>query len=156
MEKFVGFFRSVTYLFFTVALFWSYAYMVGQVDYGLGTDNNPADLIDKDLYFYGSIAVFLFINLSLGWLIKSLKKVKSIDGGSGIRNRAFRLDLIVWFKGLAAVINLVLALILFFIGLMNISESRDAMTLNFYIYLGPTALVGWFVYLVVLLFKKRN
>lgn len=156
MEKFVGFFRSVTYLFFTIALFWSYAYMVGQVDYGLGTDTNPNDVIDKDIYFYGSIVIFLVINLSLSWFIKSLKKVKSVEGGTGIRNRSFRLDLIVWFKGLAAVLNLMMALVLFFLGLMNLSESRDAMTLNFYIYLGPVALGGWFLYLIVLLTKKRS
>lgn len=156
MEKFVGFFRSLTYLAFMGALLWSYAYMVGQVDYGLGTDTNPSDLIDKDVYFFSAIAVFLLINLILGWFIKSLKKIKSVEGRRGLQNRAFRLDIIVWVKGLAAVLNLMMGLVLFFVGLMNLTESRDAMTLDFYIYLGPLMLVVWIIYLVVLLLKKRS
>ena len=155
MEKFIGFCRSLTYLFFTVALLWSYAYMVGQVDYGLGTDTNPTDIIDKDYYFFFSILFFLIINLSISWFIKSLKKIKSAEGSRWIRNKSFRTDLITWFKGLAAVLNLILAIILFFIGLMNISESHDAMTLNFYIYLGPLLLIAWFIYLFVILTKTR-
>ena len=156
MEKFVGFCRSLTYLFFTGALLWSYAYMVGQVDYGLGTDTNPTDFIDKNYYFFASILAFLIVNLIIGWFVKLLKKVKSIEGGTGIKNRAFRLDIIVWFKGLAAVLNLMMALILFFIGLMNISESRDAMTLGFYVYIGPEILlVGWLIYLIVLITERE-
>lgn len=155
MEKFIGFFRSVTYLFFLGALLWSYAYMVGQVDYGLGLDGN-APLIDRNVYFFSAIAAFLFVNISVSWFLRTLKKIKSTEGGKGLRNYSLKQDLLVWFKGFGGIINLVLAMVMFFIGLMNLSESRDAFTLGFYVYLGPVVLVGWFGYLAVILGKTRS
>lgn len=137
-----------------VALLWSYAYMVGQVDYGLGIDGD-APLIDRNTYFFSAMIAFLFVNLSISWFLKSLKKIKTSAEGSGLRNQSFKKDLLVWFKGLSAMINLLLALFMFFIGLMNLSESREAFTLGFYIYLGPLLLLIWFVYLAIILAKSR-
>jgi len=155
MDKFVGFFRTVSYLFFLAALLWSYAYLVGQVDYGLGLEGS-APIIDRNTYFFSAILVFLFVNIIISWFIKSLKKVSSAKDGKGLRNYSLKRDLLVWFKGFGGIINLVLALIMFFIGLMNISESRSAFTLNFYVYLGPILLLIWMIYLVVILTKTRS
>jgi surface polysaccharide O-acyltransferase-like enzyme len=155
MDKFVGFFRTVSYLFFLAALLWSYAYLVGQVDYGLGLDGN-APIIDRNTYFFSAILIFLFVNIIISWFLKSLKKVSSTKDGIGLRNYSLKKDLLVWFKGFGGIINLVLALIMFFIGLMNISESRSAFTLNFYVYLGPILLLVWLIYLVVILTKTRT
>lgn len=154
MEKFIGFFRSVSYLFFLAALLWSYAYMVGQVDYGLGLEGE-APMIDRNVYFFSAIVIFLFVNLSITWFLKSLKKIKTSEEGKGLRNYSLKQDLLVWFKGFGGLVNLALSLMMFFVGLMNLSESRDAFTLNFYIYLGPMLLLAWFVYLAVLLTKNR-
>jgi len=155
MEKFIGFFRSVSYLFFLAALLWSYAYMVGQADYGLGIDGD-VPLIDRNVYFFAGLAIFLFANLSITWFLKSLKKIKATEEGKGLRNYSLKQDLLIWFKGFGGLVNLVLSLIMFFVGLMNLSESRDAFTLSFYVYLGPILLVAWFVYLAIILTKNRT
>lgn len=155
MDKFVGFFRSVTYLLFLAALLWSYAYMVGQVDYGLGLGYDEP-IMDKNTYFFSAVGVFLLVNLTISWCLKNLKKIKTSDSGSGLRNYGFKQDLLVWFKGLGGILNLVLSMIMFFIGLMNIAESRNAMTLGFYVYLGPILLVAWFIYLAIILSKSRT
>jgi len=154
MDKFVGFFRTVSYLFFLGALLWSYAYMVGQIDYGM--DLSGAPLIDKNTYFFAAVIIFLLVNIIISWFLKNLKKIKSSPDGRGLRNYSLKQDLLVWFKGFGGIVNLVLALIMFFIGLMNLAESQQAFTLGFYVYLGPILLIGWFIYLAVILSKSRT
>ena len=156
MDKFIGFFRTVSYLLFLAALLWSYAYMVGQVTYKFDVDGNPVYNIDRDLYFFGSIGVFIFVNAVCPVFIQTLKKIKTSEDGVGLRNRSLKLDLVTWAKGFAGVLNLFFAMVLFFLGLMNLAESEQSMTLGFYVYLGPTLIVAWFGYLAYLLGKRRN
>lgn len=155
MEKFVGFFRTVSFLLFTAALLWSYAYMVGQVTYSYDDLGNPIYSIDRNLYFYGAIAVFLFANVICNIFVQTLKKIKTSEIGKGLRNYSLKKDLVIWTKGFAGMLNLFFSLVLFFLGLMNLAESDQSMTLGFYVYLGPLLIVAWFVYLAYLLGKKR-
>ena len=155
MDKFIGFFRTVSFLLFTAALLWSYAYMVGQVTYRFDTEGNPIFAIDKEVYFYSAIAIFLFTNVVCVTFIQYLKKIKTSETGKGLRNRSLKLDLITWFKGFAGVLNLFFSLVLFYLGLTNIAESQQSITMGFYIYLGPILIIAWLVYLAVLLTKRR-
>lgn len=155
MDKFIGFFRTFSYLLFLAALLWSYAYMVGQVTYKFDTDGNPIYNIDRDLYFFGSIGVFIFVNAVCSFFIQTLKKIKTSDEGKGLRNRSLKKDLMVWTKGFAGLLNLFFSLVLFFLGLMNLAESEQSMTLGFYVYLGPILILIWFGYLGRILTKSR-
>ncbi len=156
MDKFIGFFRTVTYLLFTGALLWSYAYMTQQVTYRFDPNGSALEVVNKDTYFFGAIAVFLLANIVCSWFINVLKKLNTTEDGKGLRNRSLKHDLITWVKGFAGVLNLFFGLILFFLGLMNLAESRDAMALGFYVYLGPVLIVAWFFYLAYLLGKRRT
>lgn len=156
MDKFIGFFRTVSYLLFMAALLWSYAYMVGQVTYRFDTDGNSVYMIDRNLYFFSAVGVFILANVVCSVFINTLKKITTSDEGVGLRNRSLKLDLITWTKGFSVVLNLFFGLIMFFLGLMNLAESRQSPTLGFYVYLGPILIVGWFFYLAYLLGKKRN
>lgn len=156
MDKFVGFFRTVSYLMFLAALLWSYAYMVGQVTYRFDTDGNPVYNIDRNTYFFGALAVFIFANVVCSVFIKTLKRIKSSEDGDGLRNTSLQLDVVTWTKGFSGILNLFFSLVLFFLGLMNLAESGQSMTLGFYVYLGPVLIVSWFFYLAYLLGKKRN
>ncbi|NVJ45682.1 MAG: hypothetical protein HWE07_01100 [Cytophagia bacterium] len=156
MDKFIGFFRTVSYLLFMAALLWSYAYMVGQVTYRFDTDGNSVYMIDRNLYFFGAVGVFILANVVCSVFIQTLKKITTSEEGVGLRNRSLKLDLITWVKGFSAVLNLFFGLVMFFLGLMNLAESRQSATLGFYVYLGPILIVGWFFYLAYLLGKRRN
>lgn len=155
MDKFVGFFRTVSYLMFLAALLWSYAYMVGQVTYKFDAEGNPIYDIDRNVYFFGALTVFLFVNTVCSVFIQTLKKIKSSEEGVGLRNRSLKLDIVTWTKGFAGILNLFFSLVLFFLGLMNLAESGQSMTLGFYVYLGPILIIAWFFYLAHLLGKKR-
>lgn len=155
MDKFIGFFRTVSYLLFLGALLWSYAYMVGQITYRFDTDGNPLFMVDKNTYFFSAMLIFIFANAVCAVFIQTLKKIKTSEEGVGLRNRSLKLDLITWTKGFAGVLNLFFVLVMFFLGLMNLAESKQSMTLGFYVYLGPILIVGWFFYLAYLLGKRR-
>lgn len=156
MDKFIGFFRNVTILLFTIALIWSYAYMAGQVNYRFDPAGEALGTASKDTYFFGAIIIFLLTNVSCYWFIKTLKKIKTSDEGKGLRNKALKLDLIGWIKGFAGVLNLFFSLILVFLGLMNMSDQYNIQTLGFYVYLGPILIILWFFYLAVILGKRRT
>lgn len=140
---------------FLAALLWSYAYMVGQVTYKFDAEGNPIYDIDRNVYFFGALAVFLFVNTVCSVFIQTLKKIKSSEEGVGLRNRSLKLDLVTWTKGFAGILNLFFSLVLFFLGLMNLAESGQSITLGFYVYLGPILIIAWFFYLAYLLGKKR-
>ncbi|WP_420386787.1 hypothetical protein [Roseivirga sp.] len=156
MDKFIGFFRTVSYLLFLAALLWSYAYMVGQVTYRFDTNGDPVYMVDRNMYFFGAMGIFIFANAVCAVFIQTLKKITTSEDGVGLRNRSLKLDLITWTKGFTGILNLFFALIMFFLGLMNLAESHESPTLGFYVYLGPILIIAWFFYLAVLLGKRRS
>ena len=156
MDKFIGFFRNVTILLFTGTLIWSYAYLAAQSDATYSFEGLDVGAADKNTYFFVGIIVFLFANLVCNWFIKSLKKITTSDDGKGLRNRSLKIDLIVWTKGFAGVLNLFFALVLVSLALFKMTSQYDNIsTLGFYVYLGPILLLAWFIYLGVILSKKR-
>ena len=156
MDKFIGFFRNVTILLFTVALIWSYAFMAGQVNYRFDPAGEALGTASKDTYFFGAIVIFLLTNVACYWFAKTLKNIKTSEEGKGLRNRSLKLDLLVWIKGFAGILNLFFSLILVFLGLMNMSDQYNIQTLGFYVYLGPILILLWFFYLAVILGKRRT
>ena len=155
MDKFIGFFRNVSILLFTGTLIWAYAYMASQSDYSYEFEGIATATGDKNTFFFAGIVAFLIANLVCNWFIKTLKKITTSEDGKGLRNRSLKLDMISWTKGFAGVLNLFFALVLVFLALMKMSTQYNIKTLGFYVYLGPVILVAWFVYLAVILTKKR-
>lgn len=156
MDKFIGFFRTVSFLIFLAALLWSYANISGQVTYSFNSLSEASAYLDKDLYFFISLAAFLFVNATLAFFIQTLKKVRTVEGGGGLKNNDFKQDIMTWIKGFAAVVNLFFSLILFYLGLINLAESDQSFTMGFYVYLGPLLIVLWLFYLAWLLGKPRS
>ncbi len=156
MDKFIGFFRLISFLLFLAALLWSYANISGQVTYSFNSLSDASAYMDKDIYFFVSLGVFLFVNTILGFFIQTLKKVRTQEGGKGFKNYDFKQDIITWIKGFAAVVNLFFSLILFYLGLVNLAESDQSFTMGFYVYLGPLLIVLWFFYLAWILGKPRT
>lgn len=156
MDKLIGFFRNVTILLFTGALIWSYAFMASQVNYRFDPAGDALGTANKDTYFFGAIVIFLLANVVCYYFTRVLKKINSTEDGTGIRNKSLKNDLIVWIKGFAGVLNLFFSLILVFLGLMNMSADYNIKTLGFYVYLGPVMILAWFLYLAVILGKRRN
>ncbi len=130
--------------------------MAGQVNYRFDPAGDALGTASKDTYFFGAIAIFLVTNVICYWFIKTLKRIKTSEEGTGIRNKSLKKDLILWIKGFAGVLNLFFSLILVFLGLMNMSADYNIKTIGFYVYLGPLLILLWFFYLAVILGKRRN
>lgn len=156
LGNFTGFFRSVSILFFVIALIWCYAYMASQSDYSTGPMPGILENVDKDTYFFAAILLFLITNISCSWFIRTLKKIKTSEEGRGLGNRVLKRDLIGWTKGFAGVLNLFFSLVLVFLGLMTMSNQYNIQTLGFYVYLGPILIILWLFYLVVILGKRKS
>ncbi len=129
--------------------------MASQSDYSYEFEGIATATGDKNTFFFAGIVAFLIANLVCNWFIKTLKKITTSEDGKGLRNRSLKLDMISWTKGFAGVLNLFFALVLVFLALMKMSTQYNIKTLGFYVYLGPVILVAWFVYLAVILTKKR-
>lgn len=155
MDKLVGFIRTVSYLIFLGALIWAYASMAADVTYRFDGDGSAMEMIDKNTFFFASIAIFLVANIICVFFLNTLKKIKSTEDGQGMRNRALKLDVITWVKGFAAILNIMFTTFVFFLGFMNMNELKMDI-LSFYIYIGPILLIFWFFYLVKIVSTRRN
>ena len=152
MNKITGVFRNVTWLAYLSTLIWSYAYMAEAVTYRV----DVLGIADKDTFFFAALAAFVLVNGACAAFITVLKKVRTAEDGSGIRNRSLKRDLIGWIKGFAGVLNVFLIITIIFIGYINLGENFRAERLSFFIYTGSLLLIAWFFYLTKLLGKKRE
>ncbi|MFT6970063.1 MAG: hypothetical protein ACJAXX_000627 [Roseivirga sp.] len=154
MDKLVGFIRTVSYLIFLVVLIWAYASLASQVTYLYDGDGTALEMVGKNTFFFASIAIFLFANITCVIFLQTLRKINSTEDGVGMRNRFLKLDLITWVKGFSGILNIMFITIVFSLGFMNMNEIKmDILTVS--IYIGPVLLAGWFFYLVKILSVKR-
>ena len=156
MDRLIRFFRTVTWLGFLGALVWSYAYIPDEIAYTLNSKNQPSAFASKEDFFFISLTVFILVNVVCITFAGTLKKVKTQENGVGIRNRSLKLDIITWIHGFSGMVNLFFSLLLLFIGYINGVQAYQVKGFGSMIYIGPVMIIGWLVYLFVLLGKKRN
>ena len=156
MDRLIRFFRTATWLGFLIALVWSYAYIPDEIAYKVSRENQLVAFTSKQNFFFVSLVIFILANVVCITFAGILKKVKTQEDGVGIRNRSLKLDVITWTHGFSGVINLFFSLLLLFIGYLNGVEAYQVSGFGTMIYIGPVIIVGWLLYLIVLLAKKRS
>ena len=156
MDKFTGFFKTTSWLIFLAALLWSYTSLPFQVTYRIDNTGASLAVMEKGTFFFVSLGFFLLFNIVCIIFLRTLRRIKSEDDGSGLRNRSLKLDVITWVNGFIGILNFFFALILFFVAYMNGSEEFHSTYIAGLIYIGPALILIWFFYLARILSKKRD
>ncbi len=149
----VFYFTSI--LFFVFFLLYFYSSLAETVGLSIDEDGTLSKIVGKGTFFYGMIAVFLFLNAVTLITPKSLetKSNKNLHRIFPIGD-PFRDYILAWFYSFGGLINLSLALLAFFVHSINNQEVITTRQFNFFFYLMPVLLVLWAVGLITLLLGK--
>lgn len=149
----VFYFTSI--LLFVFFLLYFYSALAETV--GLNIDENGTinRNVEKGTFFYGMVASFLVLNAVTIFTPKSLetKTNKRMHRIFPIGD-PYRDYILTWFYSFGGIINLSLALVVFFVHSINNQEVIATSQFNFFFYLMPALLVLWVIGLVVLLAGK--
>jgi len=92
-------------------------------------------VVSKAVFFYSTLIIFCLINFlfsTLGWLYKKAKT-----------NDLKKTNIREWLLSLPVPINFYLIFIVAYIGVINNSQSTDADSYFYLLYLGPVLVVVW-------------
>ena len=148
-------FYFISILLFVFFLLYFYSALPETV--GLSIDENGVLNRDweKGTFFYGMIAAFVIFNAIILYPPKSLetKSNKKLHRIFPIGD-PFRDYFLAWFYSFGGVVNLSLALLVFFVHSINNQEEIATNQFTFFFYLMPSFLVVWVIGLFVLLIGK--
>lgn len=148
-------FYFVSILLFIFFLLYFYSALPETV--GLSIDENGSINRDweKGTFFYGMVAAFLIFNAITLFPPKSLetKSNKKLHRIFPIGD-PYRDYFLAWFYSFGGVLNLSLALLVFFVHSINNQEEIATSQFTLFFYLMPAFLVAWVIGLFVLLIGK--
>lgn len=146
------FISVLLFIFFLV-----YFYSALSETLGLGLDESGAltRTWGKDTFFYSMIAAFVLLNFVTLFTPKSLetKSNKKLHRIFPIGD-PYRDYLLTWFYSFGGIINLSLALLVFFVHSINNQDVIATSQFTFFFYLMPALLFIWVIGLFVLLIGK--
>ncbi|MFA0963758.1 hypothetical protein AB9P05_18270 [Roseivirga sp. BDSF3-8] len=153
MGKIVNMLWVISLIAFLGAFLVVYAYLPGEVAINSDAGGRGNQFVSKEMFFYGGIGFFMLTNIVL-YLFSRLihmeaSRMNSNNRGSGLFH--FRNRLAVWIKGLTILINLFFITISLFIGIFNSTDNVGTMDYVLLIYLIPVLIVGWLIYLGVII-----
>lgn len=146
----------MSWLLFLGALLWSYAYLPAQVTYRFDQIGAALDVTSKSGFFFASLAVFIVVNIICIIFLRTIKKVDSTDDGIGLQNRSLKKDIVMWINGFIGILNVFFSISLMLISNLNGAQEFQGSFLGAFIFIGPTLILLWIIYLLRLVSKKRN
>lgn len=155
LHRFGKAFYYLSLLAFMFFLLYFYSAMPDLVGLSVNESGGVDRSWDKSSFFYAMIAAFLFFNATSLFTPKSLetksnrKMHKVFPIGDPYRDY-----ILAWFYSFAALINLSLGLLVFYVHAINNQEEIAANSFSFWFYLMPSLLLIWVIGLFVLLVKK--
>ncbi|WP_026954186.1 hypothetical protein [Algoriphagus vanfongensis] len=155
--RFGKFFYFVSIIFFLLFLLYFYAAMSDQVLYSLGENGAEGSRMDKNTFFYGMIIGFLLLNAFSVLPPKMLetKASKNMHRLFPIGDK-YRDYLLTWFYSFGGILNVSLAIVVFYIHSINNQEEIGSDQFSFFFYLIPALLVIWIIALFVLFAGKAK
>ena len=137
----------VSFIGVNITLFYVFAGLPEMVAFS-GDDNTSIDYIDKDLFFYFFLAVIGVLNVLIYVLASK---------GIGLKNmssyKMYRL--VGWEYGMAIVINIFLAISMFFINIFNSGEKFEYSNFGYLVYFSLGLVILWVLSLPFVIYSAR-
>lgn len=156
MQRILKFVSRVSILVFLGMLLYVYAFLPEMVDLYIDASGAAAISVDKEVFFYGAIGIFLVINLVTSLFSRMVGMMPVMSKGL-LRTSTMKANLLLWCHGLAIILNAFMLFSVTFIGLYYNDEHFNIKYFSFLVYLGPVMLVLWFfVLFYFLLIDSKN
>lgn len=148
-------FYFTSILLFVFFLLYFYSALAETVGLSIGEDGVVTRIWDKGTFFYSMAGAFLVLNALILYPPKSLetKANKKLHRIFPIGD-PFRDYFLAWFYSFGGIVNLSLALMVFFVHSINNQEVIASSQFNFFFYLMPAILAIWVIGLFALLVGK--
>lgn len=148
-------FYFLSILLFVFFLLYFYSALSETVGLSIDDTGTVNRIWEKGTFFYGMVAAFLILNAVTLYLPKSLetKTNKKLHRIFPIGD-PYRDYFLTWFYSFGGVVNMSLALLVFFVHSINNQDVIATSQFNFFFYLLPALLAVWVIGLFVLLAGK--
>jgi hypothetical protein len=148
-------FYFISVLFFIFILLYFYSALAETLGLGMEEDGSISRTWGKDAFFFGMIGAFVALNLATLYTPKSLetKTNKKLHRIFPIGD-PYRDYFLFWFYSFGGLVNLSLALLVFFVHSINNQDTIATSKFTFFFYLMPALLLMWVIGLFFLLMGK--
>lgn len=142
-------------LLFIFILLYFYSALPETVGLGVNENGSVDKTLDKGTFFYGMVAAFVIFNAITLFPPKSLetKSNKKLHRIFPVGD-AYRDYFLTWFYSFGGILNLSLALLVFFIHAINNQDEIAPSQFSFFFYIMPVVLLVWVIGFFVLLMGK--
>lgn len=142
-------------LLFIFILLYFYSALPETVGLGVNQNGSVDKIWNKGTFFYGMIAAFVIFNGITLYPPKSLetKSNKKLHRIFPIGD-SYRDYFLAWFYSFGGILNLSLALLVFFIHAINNQDEISPSKFSFFFYIMPVVLLVWVIGFFVLLISK--
>ncbi|WPR77434.1 DNA topoisomerase IV [Algoriphagus sp. NG3] len=148
-------FYFLSVAFFIFLLLYFYSAMPEQVGYSFDENGLSRDRLSKSSLFYGMIALFIVMNVIL-LLPPKLLETGNHKGLTRIfpKGDTYRDYYLAWFYSFGGMLNMSLAMLVFYTHAINNQEEIAASQYTFFFYLFPALFVVWVIGLFAILAGK--
>lgn len=148
-------FYFLSIILFVFFLLYFYSALPEKVGYNYGENGLSPDRLDKGTFFYGMIVLFIILNMIV-LLPPKLLETKNHSGLVRIfpKGDNYRDYFLGWFYSFGGILNLSLALMVFYTHSINNQNEIQAGEFSFFFYMIPLFLVLWVIGLFVVLVGK--
>ncbi|WP_296702927.1 DNA topoisomerase IV [Algoriphagus sp.] len=148
-------FYFLSILFFIFYLLYFYSAMPDQISFSQGQEGNMIEEISRGMFFYGMIAVFVLFNAII-LLPPKLLETKNHRGlvrlfPVGDKFRDYYLG---WFYSFGGILNVSLALLIFYTHAVNNQDDAAPQQFDFLFYIIPFLFVVWVIGLFAIMVGK--
>ena len=150
MQKLTNFAWVFSFLIFFAAFLLSYAYLPELVGIH-ATDAGVADeFISKETFFYSGLLIFVVCNLVAFFFSRVMNSIP-YESGIYFRSEIYKDNILGWFAGFMAIVNIFLALGAAYITLFNNQDTSHISRFNSLVLIAPLLAVislVWLAYIV--------
>ena len=151
-QKFVNLAWVLTFLLFFAVLMLTYAFLPEK--FSLSAEAWGTS-IDRAVFFYVTLAVFVVINLT-ALILRRMLEALPLTSVVYARNELFKSQLVTWLGGLMSAVNICLTTLIGYVSLSNNQEDFSIDSFSFLIYLGPVLLGACVIWLFYILSSRRR
>jgi hypothetical protein len=144
MIRVVGLIRVLSVVLFLIVLGLVYAYLPVMVRV---LPQDATLLFHREYVFYSAVGLFFLINLFVFMLIKMVNPLLLSRKGE---------EMTAWFNSIGFVINVYVATLFGFIGVLNNPLHISASSYGYLNYMGPILLMIWIVGIIYFSVKKKS
>lgn len=140
----------ITVFIFLAMLLYVYAFLPEMVSLYFDQGGTPIFQMDREVFFYSALGLFMVCTLVLSFLKRTLKTLPVGTTGTSISANK-KSGLRVWADSLSVVLNLFFIFSISFVGLFHNDEHFNVSYFAFIVYIGPLLICIWIFYLIYLL-----